>query len=106
MEEFFEHFTGLLYTKGVQSLAESAGAYWLIDAVASYQLDKRVRNNQRLLEFQLWELDVKDHNAYLTVKADSGEASVVAQFIEYTNFPLGSIKLYVCNNTLMLPSEY
>ncbi len=30
----------------------------------------------------------------------------VIQQIEYTDFPLPEIRLYVCDNVLMLPSEY
>ncbi|MCK9598089.1 MAG: hypothetical protein M0R06_03545 [Sphaerochaeta sp.] len=30
-------FGGVVYTDGVKYLADHAGAYWLIDAVASYQ---------------------------------------------------------------------
>jgi hypothetical protein len=49
------HFTGcdelyrhalcrnVLYTEGVQYVAESAGAYWLIDKVATLQMDPFVK---------------------------------------------------------------
>jgi hypothetical protein len=30
---YFQHFTGLKYTEGVQYLAKEAKAYWLIDVV-------------------------------------------------------------------------
>src|SRR5690606_36125280 len=43
-ETFYTHFTGrLIYTEGVQYLAEHAGAYWLIDAIASWQTEPKVR---------------------------------------------------------------
>jgi len=29
-ERYFRNFTSLLYTEGIQYLAEQAGAYWLI----------------------------------------------------------------------------
>jgi hypothetical protein len=95
-EYYYKHFTGLLYTDGVQYLAETFGAYWLIDAIASYA---------RKEPFQLWELAVHENSATLTCREDSGLRPVVTQEIEYTDFP-ENIKLYVSNNVLMLPREY
>jgi hypothetical protein len=100
--QYYKHLTGLLYTDGVKFMAE-AGAYWLIDAIASYQ--HKVMNTPRLREFQLWQLVVVNNMAILTCRADSGLPAVVTQYIEYTDFPF-DIDLYVCNNVLLLPSEY
>lgn len=37
-EHWYKHWLGgLLYTDGVKYVADQAGAYWLIDAIASYQ---------------------------------------------------------------------
>ena len=107
-DDYYKHFTGLLYTDGVKTMAEQAGAYWLIDAVASYQRDKRVRNNKDLQEFQLWELHLTDTGgAILTCKRDSGLSNpdVIRQVIEFTDFP-EDIKLYVENGVLLLPQEH
>jgi len=106
--EFFQHWTKrLVYTEGVQYMAEHGGAYWLIDAVASYQPDKRITSRPDLVDFQLWELAVaEDKTATLTMRPDSGQPAVITQEIPFTDFPLAQIKLYVCNGTLMLPSEY
>jgi hypothetical protein len=102
-EHYYRHLSGLQYTDGVKFLAESAGAYWLIDAIASYQ--HKVVSNPRLREFQLWKLTVSDNVGTLTCRADSNLPAVISQMIEYTNFPF-DIDLYVCNNVLLLPSEY
>jgi len=106
--EFFQHCTGrLIYTEGVQYMAEHGGAYWLIDAVASYQPDKRITSRQDLVDFQLWELAVaEDKSAVLTMRGDSDQPAVITQEIPFTDFPLEHIKLYVSGGTLMLPSEY
>ncbi len=106
--EFFQHWTKrLIYTGGVQYMAEHGGAYWLIDAVASYQPDQRITSRPDLVDFQLWELAVaQDKSAVLTMRGDSGRPAVITQEIPFTDFPLEQIKLYVCNATLMLPSEY
>lgn len=55
-------------------------ACWLVDAVASYQLVVKVRQES----FQVW----------------------LRQVIEYTDFPLNEITLYFADGVLMLPSEY
>jgi hypothetical protein len=110
-ENFYRHpLSGLIYTDGIQYLAENAGngAYWLIDAIGSYQRDQKVRGNPRLMEFQLWELKLNGKGgAVLTCREDSGKGNPpkITQEIEYTDFPLDEIKLYVENNTLCLPSE-
>ena len=97
------HWTGRLFmTEGVMYLAEAAGAHWLTDVVASYQ-GKPVRKCEG---FQIWELVVKDHIAVVTCRRDTGEKPVVTQDIEYTDFPLDSIKLYVVDDVLILPGEY
>ena len=101
--QYYRNFLGLLYTEGVHYLAERVGAYWLIDAIASWQL--QVRSIEK--EFQLWELVVNDdRTAELTARRDTGQAAIAHQRIGYTDFPLKSIILYVQNDVLLLPSEY
>ena len=107
---FYAHWTKrLIYTEGVRQLAEEQGAYWLIDAIASYQPGIE-RRDARLRDFQLWNLKVKDSKAKLECWADTGpgERAVVKQFIEFTDFPEGELKLYLERGermTLMLPEE-
>jgi hypothetical protein len=96
----------LLWTDAIQHLAEQDGAHWLIDAIASYQLDWRVRHNPMLQEIQFWQLRrSKGGGAVLTVVEDSDRPPVIEQKIEYTDFPLEEIKLYLEGGVLMLPSE-
>jgi hypothetical protein len=105
-EVIYKHFTGMHYTEGMQYLAEQAGAYWLIDAIASYQTSKVIRSNPRLLDFQLWELTVTENSAVLMCREDSGMKPVIEQKIEYTDFPLPSLKVYVEGWIVLLPSEH
>ena len=102
--QWYKHWAQrLVYTDGVKYLAEQAGAFWLIDAIASYQMYKQVWETG----FQLWELKKnEDESAVLTMREDSGKPERVRQNIKYTDFPLDYIKLYVVNGGLMLPSEY
>lgn len=104
----YQHWTRKLrYTEGVKYLADNAGngAHWLIDAIASYQGEKALRA-ERLQEFQLWELAVAGNKAVLTCKEDTDAPEVVRQEIEYTDFPLEHITLYVEGGVLLLPSEH
>ena len=120
-ETWHRHFTGLLYTDGIQYLAEQAEAYWLIDAIASYQY--QLKRDEYLAEFQVWVISVAGegerkypcllpqdgYKAVLTCWQDTPEQGLkppVIQQIEYTDFPLIEIKLYVSGGVLMLPSEY
>lgn len=108
------HFTGteqiyrhslvrhIVYTDGVQHVAEAGEAYWLIDKIACAQLEPRHAGQ----EFQLWKLTVNDDlSADLT--CTDGNGTIISQErIGYTDFPLPEIKLYVTNRTILLPSEY
>ena len=104
-EQWYRHATerDVLYTDGVKYVAETAGAYWLVDEIAFLQrFDKLVAAE----EFQSWELKVNaDHTATLT--CEDGDGGVVfTKAIEFTDFPLEEITLYFINKTILLPSEY
>ncbi len=110
---YVRHWTGaLLYTEGVQWLAEKAGAYWLIDAIASWQPE--CRKHPMLREMQFWRLNVNqaDNSAGLECFPDDGHPAHVRQEIEFTDFPLAEIKLWAAAGgpggrmVLMLPGEY
>lgn len=93
----FPHYT---YTDGARFVAIECGAYWLIDAIFSCQLIRRVKRE----EFQVWSLKVKDRSALLT--CDNGNGNIVyRQEIEYSDFPLDEMILYFENLCLCLPSE-
>lgn len=92
--DMFRHWTRQLhYTTGVHYLCEN-GTAWLIDAIASHQFDPKLKTGD-LKHFQIWELEVTGESALLTCRPDSDAEPAVSQEIEYTDFPLPSIKLYV-----------
>lgn len=111
---YFKHWTGsLVCTDGVQYLTQAAGAYWLIDAIASYQGEPSVR----AAEFQLWQLTPNNEGgATLTMCEDLGQPVIISQHIEYTDFPFDELKrslnksgafvLYCIDHVLLLTSEY
>ena len=97
-ENYYKHlFSGWCYTDGVKYLAEKSQAYWLIDAIFSYR---------RKEPFQVWTLTKEGSKAVLTMVEDTDLPEKVRQEIPYTDFPLASIKLYLIDKVLLLPSEY
>lgn len=116
-EQFYRHAfnRAVIYTEGVQYVAENGGAYWLIDAIASHigsdPFRRAAAQDERISLLHFWKLAVSsDHSANLTAVADSGEKPFLEQKIQYTDFPLEKIEIWAGNNgegfTLMLPSEY
>lgn len=94
----------VLLTDGTKYLAESAGAYWLMDVIASHL--PAVEDG-----FAIATLTKTDTGAHFTLSDDDPPSSVWAtQDIEYTDFPLDEVKLFVISNgsqwVILLPSEY
>ena len=94
-------FRGYVYTEGVKYLAEQAGAYWLIDYILSHQLEPKLKKQP----FQVWKMTVQDDSAAVTVE-DGNDNIITSLTIEFTDFPLEEMTLWLVEKTLMLPSEY
>lgn len=96
-------FPRFVLTDGAKYVADEAGAYWLMDAIASHI------NAYYTETFALARLVVKDSKAVLTIE-DGNDGVLAKQDIEYTDFPLGEVKLYMQPQddlwVIMLPSEY
>lgn len=104
--QYYRHNLGLLYTDGVKHVADQGEAYWLLDAIASWQNDSRIRNDEMLQNIQFWKLTVhEDHSATLTCERDTDDV-VLTQEIPFTDFPLKHIKFYLQEGVILLPSEY
>ena len=103
--QYYKHcLRQFIYTDGVKYLAEKANAYWLLDAIASHQ--PQLLKDHELKEFQHWKLTMSaDHTAQLVCFRDTDEP-VLAQHIEFTDFPLNEVRLYLVKKVLLLPSEY
>lgn len=98
------------YTDGIKTLADGAGAYWLVDLVASHQPEPKLRG----ADFQLWRLrklpEGSKNAAVAECLTDTNGQVLCRQFIPYTDFPfveLGdTFEWYVCDRVMMLKSEY
>jgi len=99
---------GMCMTEGVVWLADHVGAHWWTDVVASYQHEPHVSAQH----FQAWRLCVDTHTRAGVVIMMDGNTDVplVQQQIDYTDFPLDDITLWLIAQgdylILMLPSEY
>jgi len=101
-------FPRMLLTEGALYVAESMGAYWLMDAISSWQ--PKALQNEELREIQFWKLTVKDNRAVLTCEIDT-DRPIIKQKIAYTDFPLSEMRLWVApyderHYSIFLPSEY
>ncbi len=109
------HFTGsehwyrhalvrkVVYTDGAKYVADTGGAYWLIDEIAFAQSVPAVAAE----EFQVWKLSVDLAAMTAVLTCDDGNDRVVfTKHIEFTDFPLAEISLYFIDNTILLTGEY
>jgi len=100
-ETFYRHWTGrLTYTEGIKHLADAAECYWLIDAIWYLLLEGQ--------DAVPW-IPVEGEGAVLTCWRDTPEEDSlppIRQNIEFSDFALPQIKLYVSMGVLMLPAEY
>lgn len=102
-EEWYRHALArnILYTEGVQYVAEYGGAYWLIDEIVFAQKLPAVAAE----EFQVWHLAVNEDNSAVLTCDDGNNLVVYSKKIIFTDFPLSEIRFYFSNNVIHLPSE-
>lgn len=104
-ENWYRHglVRSVLFTDGAKYVADSAGAYWLLDEIAFAQKGEPAVAAE---EFQFWKLAVKpDKTGTLTCEDGNGHAVFTKQ-LEFTDFPAEGVELYFTNNTILVPSEY
>ena len=98
-------FRTFVLTDGAKYLADAAGAWWLMDAIASHLGSYRdegfvVAKLQRATATNGWVLRLEDGN----------DGLLADQLIEFSDFPLEEITLYIIQQddlrVILLPSEY
>jgi hypothetical protein len=110
------HPKRFVVTSNIKALADVAGAYWLIDAIASHQRTVQAIQKTREGNRQFWKLAVNpdDQTAVLTCTGEA-DTELVRQEIEYTDYPLTEEKIWVFPGetrqdgplaVCMLPAEY
>jgi len=94
----------IIITEGCNYVREQCQAYWLFDAILSYQEDHRLMG----IPFQVWTLEQQqsDLTWLLTCKEDKGRPPLITQKIPYSDFPLQGITIWVIDKVALLPTEY
>lgn len=96
-------FPDFVLTDGAKYIADSCGAYWLMDAIASHRA--RYKHEEFVvISFakygSAWKLQFEDGNDHI----------IARQTIQFSDFPLDEIKLYLVKGVdlwvIELPSEY
>lgn len=100
-------FRNVLLTDGTKYLAEKAGAYWLMDMIGSH-LPKLVKARET---WAIATLKRQGEGAHFTLQDDvPANTTFASQKVEFTDFPLPEIKLYVNFDgpdwVICLPEEY
>ena len=93
----------VLYTEGLEYVAEAAGAYWLLDEIA---LAQRYIIPVKAEDFQVWDLKVGVNQSAMLICDDGNGREVYAKQIPFTDFPEPGIRFYYANWVIHLPSEY
>ena len=102
-ENFYVQKPSLIfYTDGVKSMAETCGAYWLIDLVVSYQGTRKI-NLQR---FQVWKLTRIKEQSFSILATDGNNNRIAGQQIPFSDFPYDTATLWLVDGCIMLPTEY
>ena len=115
LEQQLHYFTGssayyplypqLKLTDGTKFLCEQAKCFWLMDAVASH-LGSYRDEDFVVAKF----LRAKASNGWILRLEDGNDEVLADQIIEYSDFPLDEITLYVefdgTNHVILLPSEH
>jgi hypothetical protein len=93
----------LIYTEGVKYVADTVGAYWLIDEIAFARKHAPKLRNE---DFQNWELIMAAGGGAVLMCDNGNGHGLYAKQIAWTDFPAPGVWLCFCNDTLLLPSEY
>ena len=103
-EVFYRHPLNrkIIYTQGVQYLAEKAEAYWLLDYIVSNQHNPKIK----IEPFQVWQIKVNEHNKAAIWVEDGNKNRIKSFKLEFTDFPLPEFTLWLTDSTLLLPNEY
>jgi hypothetical protein len=94
----------MLITDGCQYIRDELKAYWFFDTILSYQaylLNRKI--NFQIRELKQLRLDM---TWLLTCREDKNSKPVVRQSIEFSDFPIDYIKIWVIDKVALLPSEY
>jgi len=88
-------------TDGAYCLAKDAECFWLLDLIGRYQSNKKLDR-----DFQVWELEVNQEHETGVLRGYNDTEQVIEHELEYTDFPLDKVTLWLMDGVILLPSEY
>ena len=104
MQYFPIAFTPLVFTEGVNYFAKTCECYWLIDhwGYNLYKLDRKV--GALFIDLRV----TKKHRVHIEVREDCSKPILYKDKVHDVCelIPIGSYKIWLINDTLLLPNEY
>lgn len=92
----------MVYTDGVQHVAETRQAYWLIMFIYARYVHMKVFKNEPFITI---EMTTEDDTAEV-VFTDGNNNILHVEDIAYTDYPDDGVCMWLVDGVLMLPSEY
>ena len=89
-------------TDGCDYVRREARAYWLFDAILSHQLTSTVNKQP----FQVWRLKKQEDDTWSLICEDGNKNILATQRIEFSDFLIDEITIWLVNGVAMLPTEY
>ena len=96
------------YTEGIQYLAKTANAFWLLTDASVMGKSLMSKSPFITVDFKRYspaEVETHGHGAVITYTDGNGTVLARQQY-HFTDFPLEQIRLFFVDHTLLLPSEY
>jgi hypothetical protein len=107
-DQYYKHLfpgkSSILHTEGCKFVKDKCEANWLFDQILLAQAIPRVKS----ISFQKWIFERlrTDLSWKLTCINTDDNKSVWSKRIEFSDFPLQKIEIWVIDKVALLPSEY
>ena len=95
-----------IMTQGVMAVAEAAGAFWLLDIIATEVAPICMaawKNEQEYMHFL--RMSVANDKAFIWLERDEGEPHLWERQIGYTDFPAGEWTFYLAIDQVVDPGK-
>ena len=95
-----------IMTQGVMAVAEAAGAFWLLDIIATEVAPICMaawKNGQEYMHFL--RMSVANDKAFIWLERDEGEPHLWERQIGYTDFPAGEWTFYLAIDQVVDPGK-
>lgn len=105
-EKYYTLSTTLLYTEGAKFVFDYASASWLKQLILmSYRILMQKHSLTNLGLVVTLTVDTEKETGVFTAKDDNTGYEFV-KHLDYTDFPLPEMKMWVKDNIILLPAEY